>query len=654
MAEEGGATSIAARIAALNLKQVGQVPSSPPPSYDHATNGPRPRPPPPSLPQRRPGLRSSQSGTVVEVNGGSSREIGNQPAAPPPTVHGGKSAPALPPRKPTSNAPSLPARRPSETPSSASSRPSAQLARHGSRESIASNKSGHSVASNRTGTSARTTSSGSVYTVKAPEFDPASLPPLPPKRHKEEANAPTLSSAKSTPNLPQRPALPQRPSVPARPAENGRRTEPPPPRKSALSQGFGFQGKAPALPSKRPTAKPSEGNGDTAASSPPPIHQASRPDLSALKASKPKPGTTTNSTSSGPQPGTCLLCRDFTQVDAHAARFPLSSIPSHDPPWIAHQLTSPFPSSTDKARAIFTWLHHNIAYNTKAFFSNNLQPSTPSSTISTGLAVCEGYASLFTCLATHAGLQSRVIGGHGKGYGYAPLSPGSPIPPYESGHAWNAVHIETGWKLLDACWGAGTVDGATQSYKKGFNASEFTKPNADFGRTHFPEDGRSFFRDDGRCPTWGEYLTNDGFGDGPRRFGGYTHQEGVSEASFEPKTGEISLAREAGKTFTRFSFTKVCPHWDNRKVGGGAQYCYILLCGPEGRERRVPFETNGWAWWVDVGVEELGGVGGKVMVAAVTAFDGGDGRGLTARDFREKEGRVGMGWGYVCEWDVVR
>ncbi|KAF4551170.1 Hypothetical protein D9617_14g076260 [Elsinoe fawcettii] len=653
MAEEGGATSIAARIAALNLKQVGSVPSSPSPSYNHATNGARSKPPPPGLPQRRPGLASNKSASAVQVTGAGGHEVGNQPAAPPPTVHGSKPAPALPPRRPTSNGPSLPPRRPSETPSTASRRPLEQLVRQGSRESIASTKSGHSIASNRTGASARTTSSGSVYTVKAPEFDAASLPPLPPKRNKDEAPAPTLSSTKSTPILPQRPALPQRPSVPSRPAENGRRTEPPPPRKSALSQGFGFQEEPPTLPIKRPTADPAElkGTNGVHEATRPPVPQASRPDLSALKASKPKSGTTTNSNAASVQEGTCLLCRDFSTADAHAARFPLSSIPSHDPAWLAHQLTSPFPSLTDKARAIFTWLHHNIAYNTSAFFSNNVQPSTPSSTISTGLAVCEGYASLFTCLATHAGLQSRVIGGHGKGYGYTPLSPSSPIPPYESGHAWNVVLIDEGWKLLDACWGAGTVDGATQAYTKGFNPSEFTKTNEDFGRTHFPEDRASFYRSDGRTPTWAEYLTNDGNGDGPKRFSGFTHQEGISEVSFEPRRAEIRLWEERGKGATRFSFTKVCPHWDNEKRGKGRYYCYILLLGE--REKKVPFETNGWAWWVDVRAEELGRPGEKVKVAAVTSFAGRDGRGVTAAEFREKDGRVGMGWGGVCEWDIV-
>src|SRR5436190_1323988 len=86
----------------------------------------------------------------------------------------------------------------------------------------------------------------------------------------------------------------------------------------------------------------------------------------------------------------CIKCRDFTHADAHAALFPRQHITSL--PDLAHALTSPFPSETDKARAIFTWLHHNVAYDTTMFFSGHLKPSTAESTLQSGLAVCDGYA----------------------------------------------------------------------------------------------------------------------------------------------------------------------------------------------------------------------------------------------------------------------
>jgi hypothetical protein len=164
----------------------------------------------------------------------------------------------------------------------------------------------------------------------------------------------------------------------------------------------------------RPGAAPTA---SSSLSSPPPVPVSSRPNLAELQKSKPKFGAT-NGASHGAAPagaGQCLKCRDFSGPDNHAARFPRQSIPSTDITWLGHQLCDPFSSATDKARAIFTWLHHNVEYDVVAFFSKNLQPSTPNSTLRTGLAVCEGYAALFTSLATAAGLESVVVGGHGKG-----------------------------------------------------------------------------------------------------------------------------------------------------------------------------------------------------------------------------------------------
>ena len=125
---------------------------------------------------------------------------------------------------------------------------------------------------------------------------------------------------------------------------------------------------------------------------PPPIPISSRPDIASLQASKPKPATSTASPMPSTTGASCLQCRDFSIPDNHAARFPRESIPSQDVGWLASQLCSPFQSHTDKARAIFTWLHHNIKYDTQAFFSNNVRPSTPQSTLQSGWAVCEGYA----------------------------------------------------------------------------------------------------------------------------------------------------------------------------------------------------------------------------------------------------------------------
>ncbi|GME32374.1 Transglutaminase-like protein [Neofusicoccum parvum] len=340
-------------------------------------------------------------------------------------------------------------------------------------------------------------------------------------------------------------------------------------------------------------------------------------------ASKPKPAAQNS----------CLKCRDFRAVDAHAARFPREAIPSHDLSWLAHQLTDPFSSLTDKARALFTWLHHNIDYNVVAFFNNNVQPSTPASTIATGLAVCEGYAGLFTALATTIGLESVVIGGHGKGYGYSALPPGAPVPPFNCGHAWNAVRIDNGeWKLIDCCWGAGHL-GDGQSYKRKFSPECFYMDNNEFGLKHFPENPRYFFRTDGRASIpWEEYIMAP---PGANVFG-HAGEAGLSLTSFQPQQREIKIhdPSPAAPHVVRFMFEKRCPHYDSEAIGEGKPYMFFLTTeGKDGRNKQFqPMDTDGRFYWKDVERLECGAPGQRVMACVGDKWNGGpdgSGRGVT-------------------------
>jgi hypothetical protein len=199
-----------------------------------------------------------------------------------------------------------------------------------------------------------------------PTLTPVALPSrptLPPRQ--------STTAARPVPQLPQRPALPERDSSSSQANKQTHRIVAPPPRRPALEMGFG--NKATVQPPSIPQTRPSPPTPTPGA--PPPVPLSSRPNLNAIMASKPKPGAV----------GGCLKCRDFSGPDNHAARFPRTQLPSSDVGWLAHQLCSPFPSATDKARAIFTWLHHNVDYDVHSFFSGTISPSTPEKTITSGL-----------------------------------------------------------------------------------------------------------------------------------------------------------------------------------------------------------------------------------------------------------------------------
>ncbi|KAK0507792.1 hypothetical protein JMJ35_009681 [Cladonia borealis] len=680
MSQDNRAQSVQARIAALNLSHVGRAPVT--------ADG--------SPPDKPPTYLRSQSTTVAQPLGHNilaSNGIGNEPngprregVLPPPTniirtgqvVHQPAKAvappPRLPVRKPTSqSSPALPPRR-----------QSSHLSRKASNESVSStisNMSSISTLSNGTARmcTSRTPSIDAGSRVKAPVFDPTTLPPLPPKRTKDDIEKRyqdiekskafpgykdaerariSLNGNKSTHHVatvevmppPTTPALPPRRSTSQGPGGLPRTIppeQPPPmPARSALALGMNKAenlGHSNGVNGRVPSPSPSR------AAAPPPIPLASRPDISKIHLSRPN-----GLPEAPPVVSSCLICRDFSGPDSHAAKFPRQNVPSLD--WLATQLTSPFPSLTDKARAIFTWLHHNVNYDVDNFFKGNIQPSTPASTLATGLAVCEGYAGLFTALAAKAGLESVVIGGHGKGFGFSALKPGDPIPPESRGHAWNAVRIDNGqWKLIDPCWGAGHIGGKGQPYSRHFNPSMFTMSNEEFGLRHFPEKKSQFFRSDSRIPTWEEYLLGDTGGERLQTYN-VVGEEGISETSFLPKYKHlpVSPSAHAGPTI-RFQFSRVCEHWDPVRNGKGKDFVYILkINGIDGREDDfVPVDSNGVFWWADVTPQKLGVRGQQISVYTVDTVNGVSGRGLSVDEYMMAKGRKAMGFRSLAMWQLV-
>ncbi|KAF2759110.1 hypothetical protein EJ05DRAFT_509974 [Pseudovirgaria hyperparasitica] len=644
-------SSIKARISALNLEQVGAVPGAPPPYTFDAVNAPRKaRPPPPPPPSQRPSAHRNQStnNPPLQSNGSATdRNYGNEPAQqidtslgpvrnapprPPPR-------PALPPRpsqdsvKPST--PALPPRRPSEQ---------SIVSKKTSMDSISSAtsvKTTGSALSSRTSFSNTSGAAGrdEVYKVKAPAFDPSKLPALPPKREKTNESLrngrPALRSGRPTsaapmvnriisppPVAPDRsvkaplpeqkmelpdcetpPILPTRPALPTRPNTAQRETpQSTMPKRSALTFGMNRTTEsAPFIPAGRPNDHQGATQ-DHEHGTPPPVPMSSRPDLH-------------------------RMARSSTLLS--------------------------LPLLTDKARVIFTWLHHNIAYDADAFFNNTVRTKTPEETMAKGAAVCAGYAGLFTAIASHAGLESVVISGYGKGYSHKALQPGQAIPPYKSNHAWNAVKLEHGeWKLLDSTWGAGVL--SNKLYKKIFNEDMFTMDNIEFGTRHFPTDDSQWYRNDGRTMTWDEYMLDD-VGERVNVYGAATKEHGLGARTFYPEQRSIRVHSPTEPPVLRFQFAYKCSHWDNARNGEGPPY--VMTLKVEGRDGRngdyLPFETDGRMWWVDVRREDLGAPGQTISVFAVTRLDRKDGRGVSVKEYKSKKGKTSMSFGGVCQWNLV-
>lgn len=670
MAEDPQPMTLQQRIASLNAAHVGRTPGELPPTSTR---------PKPQMPDRRPIVKQKSFNFPNEKNISTTTQpsVGNTPKGPPP----------LPSRK---QPPPLPTRKNTSTP----------VEQNGTIDTQTPNGyNGPRLTTTRT--------KSDENRVKAPAWGEVELPPLPakvePKSRTKSFNTTQARSVVRTPSAsslastatnmsnnskqtaPPPPLPTRKPSAGnLRVNGGGARKVPPLPSNDALERArkASFASSTdqvevtepvPPLPSRRPSAVPSLHDiiqsTDTINinDEPPPVPRLSKPDLASLQATKPKVDNYSHRQSSQSSSG-CMVCRDFSGPDNHAALFPRQHVNSLQD--LAYQLTSPFHSHTDKARAIFTWLHLNIDYNVRDFFSGNVRGSTPQSTLQTGLAVCEGYAALFTNIATYAGLESLVIGGHGKGFGYTALAPNSPIPPYEAGHAWNAVRIDNGqWKLIDACWGAGHVQGKGMPYTRKFAPERFTQSNEEFSLDHFPENRDHFFLPNGRTMTWPEYIsinpaTHPYTFERPTFFDNAKTDYSIGKHTLYPCNRHLSVSQS---TPYRFQFALFCPHWSLEKhTKKGLPPVFILaLGGVDGRNKHfvplnhIPGDSaaggGGDVWYVDVHARELGAPGETLTLFAVSSFGNrSEARGLTVKEFKEGVGRVGMGFVGVAAWELIR
>ena len=153
----------------------------------------------------------------------------------------------------------------------------------------------------------------------------------------------------------------------------------------------------------------------------------------------------------------------FNVIDAYMRNCPVAS--EHSIADIAYYINRSARTDLEKARAVYVWMTDNISYNDAGFNSGNLGDNSPENVLKTRVAVCAGFADLFTAIAVKTGIEAITIIGYAKGYGY---SEGDSFD--DTDHAWNAVKIDGTWKIYDSTWGqgGGTEDsrGRLKSTKK--------------------------------------------------------------------------------------------------------------------------------------------------------------------------------------------
>jgi transglutaminase-like putative cysteine protease len=136
--------------------------------------------------------------------------------------------------------------------------------------------------------------------------------------------------------------------------------------------------------------------------------------------------------------GTTPPAIDYNRIDNYSKS--IGTLPIKQ---LAITLTKPWKTEAEKVRAIFKWMDYNLQYDYQGLATGRMT-TKPNDVLAKKVAVCQGYAELFTALCDAVGIRNKLIIGVAK-------KSENEFP----GHAWNAVCINKKWYLIDVTWGEG-------------------------------------------------------------------------------------------------------------------------------------------------------------------------------------------------------
>jgi hypothetical protein len=168
-----------------------------------------------------------------------------------------------------------------------------------------------------------------------------------------------------------------------------------------------------------------------------------------------------------------------------------------DLPDLARKLSSPFCTEAEKARVLFAWIAHHIAFDVEKYenpptvgrfvarteremqrLNQRHIEKEVQLTLKYRKGVCQNYSQLYKAMCRAAGLECLTVSGQARDF-FKP-SRSSHFSP----HAWNVVKIDGQWALVDVTWGAGYVIG--DRFVKQYSPGYFMTPPAWFAQGHLP------------------------------------------------------------------------------------------------------------------------------------------------------------------------
>jgi transglutaminase/protease-like cytokinesis protein 3 len=173
--------------------------------------------------------------------------------------------------------------------------------------------------------------------------------------------------------------------------------------------------------------------------------------------------------------------QDFSKIDRIAKNLNYSGTSISE---LAKLLAQNTTTEAEKARIIYAWVTQHITYDVSAFLdavNNDQYPDvSPEKVLRDRTTICSGYSNLYQALAEAMNLKSVIVIGYAKG-----ATPD--IERFQDvNHAWNGVKIDGAWYLLDATWGAGSIN--NDQFKPNYLPYYFATAPSELINNHFPKD----------------------------------------------------------------------------------------------------------------------------------------------------------------------
>lgn len=184
---------------------------------------------------------------------------------------------------------------------------------------------------------------------------------------------------------------------------------------------------------------------------------------------------------------------EYEKVDSFARDFKSSYTDAAD---LALQLTKPFQTDGEKARALFAWVAENIRYDYAKFKNHGPRPHFTGrtvremqqqkeqweedeihNTLRKKKGVCADYSRLYQRMCDATGVECVTVSGLSR-----------TLRDRGGAHAWNAVKIGGQWRLIDVTWGAGYIDDDTDKFVRRYSPGFFATVPELFILNHLPDE----------------------------------------------------------------------------------------------------------------------------------------------------------------------